>query len=244
MTTNSLKQRPNSQESSDRDVASACTLTRRVRPRASLKPHRCQQEPHKFDRKAFTPQSLVGGNNGLAHHLLSPTLLCLGLFVMGCIVPSPIDEEDPPPDVAPWVGPMSAEPTLGEEVVIDLRNGIYQFAVRNFRDFNEDQVLYWRAVINYSGIAISEDAIEIFPEERDAPISYTYLPCTGFKSGYASLEENATHTIFIAISDAPFANPGTQFSSNSDRVTTLLQTDPPDRAVSISWTVQLINSCP
>lgn len=172
-------------------------------------------------------------------------LLLVAVLLPGCIIPAPIEEEVPPEDLPPFVDQFTqVEPGLGVEV-IDLTHGNpVSFGFFNVEDPNEDQVLYWRAVVDYGSTALADNVEQIQPHERQGSHTIQYEPCNPFHIGARLGSAGDDYLLIIGITDSPFLNPGNNFAGVR-RLERAFEVEKGRRPpVFIVWGLELEGQCP
>ena len=193
------------------------------------------------------------------------SLLAGVLCLMSCVIPAPIDEEEPAPDEPPrFDGVNDVEPPPGRVFLqLDVDFNPTVFVLRGVEDPNPEQTLYWRRVAVYRNAVVATEAIEVPPSETASierpTIVYQYSPCAIFEPDLPhviNLEEPRAHLLYLAVSDAEFATPGSNTFPVNDGLRLALETKPSGlgfnedgeerlRAPALaSWTVIFDGDCP
>lgn len=148
-------------------------------------------------RRAPRPPARAGLLSGLASLLLS-----------GCIVPFPIEAEEPTPPYPPFLRVGFVQPPVTRVVVydpeLDPDGAGLEFSTGPLGDPNDDR-LFWRWFYNYGpGSTAIEDASPIqglAAEQHESGIRLRVRPCTELRPRFP---DTTIHRIELLVADQPF----------------------------------------
>lgn len=152
------------------------------------------------------------GRGGLRRGALR-LMLGVGLAsVGGCLIPTPIIEEEPDPALPPYYLVNFVQPPFTRTVVydpeLDPEGAGIEFSTGPLDDPNDDR-LFWRWFFNYGpGSTAIEDAGPIQglgPEQHEAGIRLRVRPCVDLT---ARFPDTAVHRIHLVVADQPFLAEG------------------------------------
>jgi len=194
--------------------------------------------------------ALVCNVAGRWRHVVTLILMlsvgALAASMPGCLIPAPIEQEEPPEDLPPFVDLKNDvdPPHLDQPVIIDLSlNPLIAFAVLNLQDPNEEQPLHARFVVDYgeSGAISETRATPIEPAERASGHSFNFDPCNS--PLLPANPDGTTAVAYIGVSDSPFV--ATDFGASLElELTTEKSRDGGPSPFIVSWTIEFVADCP
>ncbi|MFN3197867.1 MAG: hypothetical protein ACE366_05550 [Bradymonadia bacterium] len=164
---------------------------------------------------------------------LALSVCLLALFGVGCVVPLPVEEEEPDPNFPPFYDPLAVDPGFDQVVSFDPQGAdeaTLNFNVSVVGDYNTDETLFWRLYLNYDPqtfpIRINGDEVRQTGSVFREPIQFS-LDCSNF----SPFREVDLHRLELVIGDRAFED------SNSPA---LLEGAEQTRVV---WFIELVSAC-